>query len=1010
MTVDALTGATLLEFGYDTAGRLVAVADGDGNSTEIERGADGRADAIVGPYGARTTLAVRADGWLGAVTDPEAGSHALDYAPGGLLTSFAGPDGHASTFTYEDDGRLRADHSPDGEAKTLARTDIPRGHEVTITTALGSTRSHTIELTDGGATRRRIVQPTGATTEQVRKEGSTTTTHADGTTFAVTQGGDPRWGTQAPVDTSSTLTTPGGLQANVTVKREALLQNASQPTSLINLKETVTANGQSTTGVFDVATRTSTLTSPLQRLVTIQHDAMGRPLSTSIAGLATATNTYDAHGRPSTTTQGDRTWTQSYDGAGNLAAVTGPESFRRDYAYDDAGRLLRTTLPDDREINFAYDAAGRLNSLTPPGRPQHGVVYSNGGKTKVYEPPASAEHTDVAEHYDYDLDGRLASVERPGGGTVEYDYDAAGQLTTVEADGETLAVGYQATGARKANRLTAPGGEEQTFGYDGSLLTSEQWTGPVAGEVGYEYDTNLRLAASTVNGGSRAELGYDADGLLTRAGDLTLTRRADNGALTSSTLGSTTTEQVQSAYGELSSLRFAHGANTLLDIDVERDDLGRIVSKTEQAGATAHAYGYTYDNRGRLTAVTRDGAAWRSYAYDGNGNRVEDVDAGSPAVTSAYDNQDRLTERGDTTYRYTPAGELKQRIAPSGTTQFEHDGFGALREVELPGGSTIEYVLDGHGRRVGKRVDGVLVQRFLYGYGHGPMAELNADGSVRTRFVYGSRQQVPDYMVRGGTRYRLVSDDLGSVRAVVEADTGAVVQELDYDPYGRTLRDTNPGFQPFGWAGGVRDTDTGLIRFGARDYDPDTGRWTSKDPIGFSGGDTNLYGYVLGDPVNLIDPTGLEYDLSWMGASEFAAGAFDSITFGLGSAAFGVKMCSDMYGLGGLFGDANPKGIAKRAVKTTLAAVESRAVKGASELDGAFTTIVRDADGRVKNYTTHRRADPRDPEEFRPHLRFDRDGKAHYNKETGEYVSTPHVHDPDIPGGVRPARPDEMPR
>ena len=415
-TVDALTGATLLEFGYDTAGRLVAVADGDGNSTEIERGADGRADAIVGPYGARTTLAVRADGWLGAVTDPEAGSHALDYAPGGLLTSFAGPDGHASTFTYEDDGRLRADHSPDGEAKTLARTDIPRGHEVTITTALGSTRSHTIELTDGGATRRRIVQPTGATTEQVRKEGSTTTTHADGTTFAVTQGGDPRWGTQAPVDTSSTLTTPGGLQANVTVKREALLQNASQPTSLINLKETVTANGQSTTGVFDVATRTSTLTSPLQRLVTIQHDAMGRPLSTSIAGLATATNTYDAHGRPSTTTQGDRTWTQSYDGAGNLAAVTGPESFRRDYAYDDAGRLLRTTLPDDREINFAYDAAGRLNSLTPPGRPQHGVVYSNGGKTKVYEPPASAEHTDVAEHYDYDLDGRLAqsSVQAAG--------------------------------------------------------------------------------------------------------------------------------------------------------------------------------------------------------------------------------------------------------------------------------------------------------------------------------------------------------------------------------------------------------------------------------------------------------------------------------------------------------------------------------------------------------------------------------------------------------------------
>ncbi len=50
--------------------------------------------------------------------------------------------------------------------------------------------------------------------------------------------------------------------------------------------------------------------------------------------------------------------------------------------------------------------------------------------------------------------------------------------------------------------------------------------------------------------------------------------------------------------------------------------------------------------------------------------------------------------------------------------------------------------------------------------------------------------------------------------------------------------------------------DTGLTRFGARDYDAQTGRWTSKDPIRFGGGDSNLYGYVLGDPVNFIDPTG----------------------------------------------------------------------------------------------------------------------------------------------------------
>ncbi len=60
-------------------------------------------------------------------------------------------------------------------------------------------------------------------------------------------------------------------------------------------------------------------------------------------------------------------------------------------------------------------------------------------------------------------------------------------------------------------------------------------------------------------------------------------------------------------------------------------------------------------------------------------------------------------------------------------------------------------------------------------------------------------------------------------------------------------------------SGGLYDTDTGLIRFGYRDYDPETGRWTARDPIGFDGGDTNLYGYVLGDPVNGIDPDGLRY-------------------------------------------------------------------------------------------------------------------------------------------------------
>ena len=111
-------------------------------------------------------------------------------------------------------------------------------------------------------------------------------------------------------------------------------------------------------------------------------------------------------------------------------------------------------------------------------------------------------------------------------------------------------------------------------------------------------------------------------------------------------------------------------------------------------------------------------------------------------------------------------------------------------------------------------------------------------------------------MVRDGHTYGIFSDSLGSPRAVVDASSGEVKQELNYDEFGRVTRDTNPGFQPFGYAGGICDRDTGLVHFGAREYDPEAGRFTSKDPIGFEGGDTNLYAYVLGDPVNNVDPGG----------------------------------------------------------------------------------------------------------------------------------------------------------
>jgi RHS repeat-associated protein len=111
-------------------------------------------------------------------------------------------------------------------------------------------------------------------------------------------------------------------------------------------------------------------------------------------------------------------------------------------------------------------------------------------------------------------------------------------------------------------------------------------------------------------------------------------------------------------------------------------------------------------------------------------------------------------------------------------------------------------------------------------------------------------------MVRDGVTYRILSDHLGSVPLVVDVATNDVAQRLDYDEYGRIIQDSNPGFQPFGFAGGLYDRQTGLVRFGARDYDPRIGRWTAKDPIRFGGDDSNPYAYSGLDPVNSTDVAG----------------------------------------------------------------------------------------------------------------------------------------------------------
>jgi RHS repeat-associated protein len=307
-------------------------------------------------------------------------------------------------------------------------------------------------------------------------------------------------------------------------------------------------------------------------------------------------------------------------------------------------------------------------------------------------------------------------------------------------------------------------------------------------------------------------------------------------------------------HGALASYAATYNSSPLFSTGYTRDSLGRITEIAETIQGTSSTAAFTYDSAGRLFEVRRNGVLTATYLYDLNGNRTS-LTTPSGMVSATTDAQDRLTAYGNATFEYTANGELRTRIDGADTTRYTYDALGNLVTVALPTGDTVSYVLDAANRRIGRRLNGTLTQGWLYQSQLAPVAELDGSGAVVSRFVYATHVNVPDYLVKGGQTYRLVLDHLGSVRLVVNTSDGTVAQRLDYDEYGRVTQNTSPGFQPFGYAGGLLDDATGLTRFGARDYDPVTGRWTAKDPGGFSGG-ANLYAYALNDPVNLTDPTG----------------------------------------------------------------------------------------------------------------------------------------------------------
>ncbi len=856
-TVDAVDGRVLRSFEYTAEGRLSGVRDAKNRLTRIERDANGNPTAIVAPGGERTTLATDASGRLSRITHPNGTFEALSYDAEGLLSELTDAAGGKHLFSYDPEGRLTRDEGPGGFVKMLTRTDTSQGYDITVTSGLGRAVTYRTVGLPAGGTQSIVIGPDGAQTETIRgTDGAVIVRRADGSFTENKTKPDSVWGALLPRQGSS-VRKLGTFSTSATETWATTLTDPLNPFSVSTQTRTVSAGGETFKEAWDASSRRMTQTAPNGKTRVQEFDVEGRLVRQETQGQPPTQYVFDDQGQLTELLRGTgaeaRSLRFAYDAKGRLSSTVDALGRSTQFEYDAEGNLTARIRPDGSLVRMGYDAQGRMTSFTPPGRSPFLLAHHANGRLSKFTWPLGT----MVTHRTFDADGRLTRVTKPDGATVDLSYDpVTRQLTGITTAEGTRQYGY--TGGALTS-LTQPGGATLAITYGGaSTLASEQWSGPVTGTIGRTTSQAPNRLEPRVDGywtnapPASVSNVYGADGQVAAVGPLTLTRDASSGRVSGTALGNLASQLTYNSFGEVTSTTYSYAGGALFQAVHTRDALGSITRTVESLAGTSTTYDYRYDLLGRLVAVDKDGAAFSTYGYDANGNRTQT----NGVAFCTVDGEDKLLAAPGATFEFTGNGQVKARVEGANRTEYRYSTQGALLEVQLPDGSRISYIYDGLGRRVGRAVNGVLVQGFLFRNPLKPAAELNGAGQVVSEFVYASRGLVPDFIRKNGRTYRVVADVRGSVRLVVDTADGSIAQRLDYDPWGRVTQDTNPGFQPFGYAGGYYDATTGLVQFGARDYDARLGRWLEPDPLELGGGSTNLFMYAENDPVNFVDPTG----------------------------------------------------------------------------------------------------------------------------------------------------------
>jgi RHS repeat-associated protein len=550
-------------------------------------------------------------------------------------------------------------------------------------------------------------------------------------------------------------------------------------------------------------------TDPLGNSFTLAYNSPGQVISVADALGNTSTFTYDGADLTSVIDPLGRTATFFADSAGHRISQTNALGALTKYAYNPFDELTQLIDPNGATTSLGYDPNGNLLSVTDPRNVSNPTAYAYDNFNRV------ATKTDPLgnqENYQYDANNNVTQVTDRRGKVVSFNYDALNRRTFAgfgkagSSYESTITYTFDA-----GNRLTqAVDSNTGTIsrGYDNlSHLTSEL---TALGTVSYTWDAACRRTSLTVPGQAVVTYNYDDANRLTQ---------------------------------------IAQGTTT---VAFNYDAANRRTVLTLPNGITA---AYSYDNASQLTELTyANGSALLgnlTYNYDLARRRVST--AGSYArtnlplavSTTTYNVANQLTGWGTASLFYDANGNMTS----DGTHSYTWDARNHLTSIDA--GNTASFAYDPFGRRVSKAILGTTTT-FIYDKGDAVQELIG--GSSTASSLMGRRDEVFQRTDSAGAR-NFLTDVLGSTLALTDS-AGVLQTQYTFDPFGSTTTSGSSSTNSIAYTG--REVDaTGLYFYRARYYSSAMQRFLSEDPSGFKGG-INLFSYVGNNPVNFVDPLGLD--------------------------------------------------------------------------------------------------------------------------------------------------------